>query len=386
MRPLGQYPPIGLGTPVTPITFFTPKHQGAGTTHNAENFNAAYQHIGNWKGRYKDALEIRNWRLRGVMSTSGMPPDGFSYDPLRRWYFAGGTQGLSTSGFLYYSPDGTRWTRAGTSTLPTTSGGGDDGNVYSQACSDDGRYFTWRTTVIGVVVTTHAFLNSNAGPDNWTESANKPVVQLTHAYFAPSDNRFVVCGLNDSTHVSEVWSVDVDSDTWDPMPLSGATIQALTFGAGNIGNRLVATSSKLWRTSSVASDFQPVTIPWTALLALVYLPGSFVFLAVTAAAIYSSPNGVVWSRVATGYEGKGSFVGPAAGLGDACAVSFVYAAPDGVGAQVLLIGTNNLRNWVDVPAPFVTTRMILARDRLAVLDDSSQGTFPLLAESMRINP
>jgi len=386
MRPLGQFPPLGGIPEAAPSYGFLPCHgppPATGTPHNAEFFDDAYQQIGKWS-KVRDAVEIRNWtRAPTINALTNVRQDGFAWDPTRQWYLMGGRLGFSTPGRLYYSPDRVTWFRLGTTTLPGDIGPGDD-SEYTVAVANDGRWLAILTSGNLVLRPSQAYFNSNTGNDNFTASANQPFPLLSHVYFAPSDNRFVVSGINGSGH-SLVWSVDIDGDTWDPLILPETVIDALIFGCGNQGNRLIASPNKLWRTSSVASDFTRVTIPWTALLGLVYLPGAFVFLAITTSAIYSSPNGVVWSQVKTGYEGLGEFVGPASGLGDAVVVPFIYETPDGNGPEIYLIGTNSLRDWTEVPGIFTTgtTNMIQAGNRIAALNGQLQ---PRMGYSLEVNP
>lgn len=380
MRPLGQFPPWG-GTKVAPTSHagFRPKaNTPPATTQNAEQANWIVDQIGQWK-RYRDAIEVKNWAIAGNRSgLSNLAPDSFAYDATRGWYLMGGQ--IISGAFLYYSSDaGLTWHRLGTSTLPS-SVSSDEGLNYQVAVSADGRWLAWLSHTAGVIGVQKVFFNANAGIDVWTASTAQPTTLITHAYWTQDDNRFIVCGNNTSTFVNEVWSVDIGTDTWNALTLTDSTTDSLTFGCGNDGNRLVATTSKLWRTSSVASNFKPVTVPWTdPLLGLVWCPGPLVFVAVTAGALYSSPNGVVWSRIST--PPGVVFTGPVAALGDTVLAAATLACPDGIAIDTFLCGTDALRTWSFCPSPYQVGAMIMAGGHLASLDTASQ---PTVAYSMGV--
>jgi hypothetical protein len=377
-RPLGQFPPWG-GTRVQPTgQGFTPWN--GSSSQGAEKFNWQIDNARGWL--YQDAIELKNFKLGGTSGIHGHQRDAFCWDPLRKARFFGGQVGSSTSGWLLRSLDGLRWTRVGTSTLPVQSTGSDTLSFYNQASSDDGRYFTWRSDTHSTLLATQkAYLNPTGGINSWAASANQPTTLISHAYWAQADNRFVVCGINTSTLLSSVWQVDVDTDTWFNLPIAGATVEACPFGAAGGTSRVIATGTKLWQTPSVANPFSPIPVPWQSLIGFAWLPGAFVFVAVSEDAIYSSPNGVVWSKIVTGFEGSVVFTGAVGGLGDACLVSCILTTADGE-VEALLLGINSLRSWSAIPPPLVNIEAIIPiGDRLQLY---TNDTNPVFLESLGV--
>jgi hypothetical protein len=350
-RPLGQFPDWAdhaTGTTSAPSVGFTPGTQDPALA----NF-AVRQQFRDWL--YRDALEVMNWGPGNtVPGQITLGPDCFSYDPVRRLWFFGGLHNVDhTLGILSCSYDGWNWTAIGNGTtpLPFRHSGGDTTAYYQQAVSDDGRYLTWLTSGASFLLPSYAFLNSNDGLAGWVASANQPAGIIQHAFWAEPDNRFIAVGLSAGGTILKAWSVDVDADTWDALDLPGAILSATMFGAASPGDRIVASAAQLWRTSSVASAFKAVPVPWLALTALVRLPGSGVFAAIADGKLWASPNGVVWSQVVTGFEASGTLGGHVNGLGDAVVATFRVTNPDGTTTDALLVGVNALREWSLVQSP-----------------------------------
>jgi hypothetical protein len=342
----------------------------------------------------RDAYEVLNWSGSKTVPihNTAIGSDCFSYDPIRKIWFFGGLHAVDNSiGQLSYSYDGgNTWSQVtnGSGGLPFRHSGGDPTAYYQNACSDDGRYFTWLTSGAGILLPSFAYLNSNAGMVGWIASTNQPAGIIQHAFWAEPDNRFIVVGLSTGGTILKAWSVNVDADTWDILALPGAVASPIMFGATSPGDRIVASTSQLWRTSSVASAFKAVMVPWVALSGLSYLPGSRVFVAIADGKIWASPNGVLWSQVVTGFEASGTFGGAVGGLGDAVVATFRPTVPDGLASDALLVGTNALRSWSLIQAPqgkadlsYPTFGIYLAGDSLVMLNNATNCA---LRQSMRL--
>ena len=351
MRPLGQFPDwADHATSIVsvPTVGFTPGTQDP----SLANWSIR-QGVRDWS-TYLDAIEGMNWGPSNVVpihnTASGV--DCFSYDPIRRLWFFGGIHVVDNSiGQLSWSADrGVSWSQISNTVLPFRHGS-DTLAYYQQAVADDGRYFTWLHSATAFPGADYAYFNLNAGFAGWVASTNKPAGLILHAFWAQADNRFLVCGVDGTGH-GVVWSVDVDTDTWDVLTVPGSgLIPAIFFGASSPSDRIVATGSQMWRTSTVASAFAPVTVPWANMTGLVYLPGSRTFVAIADGRLWSAPNGVVWSQVVTGFEATGTFGGAVSGLGDIVVATFRVTNPDGVTTDLMLVGTNALRTWQAYQSP-----------------------------------
>jgi hypothetical protein len=344
---------------------------------------AVRQGIRDW-AVVRDAYEVMNWGPGKTVpvNNTAIGPDCFSYDPIRRIWFFGGSHAVDNSiGQLSYSYDsGNTWAQVGTGGggLPLRHSGGDTTAYYQNACSDDGRYLTWLTSGASFLLPSYAFLNSNNGLAGWVESTNQPAGIIQHAFWAEPDNRFIAVGLSAGGTILKAWSVDVDADTWDALDLPGAILSATMFGAASPGDRIVASSTQLWRTGSVASAFYPVSVPWLNLTGLSWCPDSLVFVAVADNKLWTSPNGVVWSQVITGFESTGTLGGAVNGLGDIIVATFRPTTPDGLPCDALLVGTNSLRDWNIIQSPqsfasgaYPTFGIFRAGDRLAMLNNNT---------------
>lgn len=351
MRPIGIIPQWPEGV-APPNTQFAP----------GDNYhlwgNYPFGEYRKWLD-YHDCREVINWSKSYTLNAT-VPGDLWRKNHIAesQGLFWIGAQSNSdpTHAGLYWSEDGVHWSE---DTSVAHGVGTSTSNFYEVTAGTGQRYLAWLTELGNVVTTICRFFFKTTYPlspfpdTGWVEAFPTAGTVVESCAYDSEEDTWYAAGWNISFGHAQVTFFRDDGSVsyWIHSPeYPGVQLRHV---AVSQGNKVVAGENDLfwaqgqlstWRHYNVADIF-----PGSGLLkGLSYSNTDGVFVAVCQTAVWTSPNGVLWSKMMTNV--KGSFLGPVTSWGGNIVIP-CYVGTPGLTSHAFAITRNAGRDIFFIPSP-----------------------------------